>query len=134
METNFQLFDAESKFGKIQSSHFQGGGWGVLVETNFQLLLLSPNLLKSKVPISRGGGGGGWNQFPTFNAESKFAKKKKNFFGQKCAWEWFWSLSTKWFACMRTTKIGQLQGLIKNFSQGCASLYAVYFPEQNSCE
>ena len=25
------------------------------------------------------GGGGWWNQFSTFDAESKFAKKKKNF-------------------------------------------------------
>ena len=38
--------------------------------------MLSPNLLKSKIPISVGGGGGGgswWNQSPTFDAESKFA-------------------------------------------------------------
>ena len=53
----FSTFDAESKFAKIQSSHFQGGG-GLMV-TNFQLLLLSPNLLKSKVPISGGRGGEG---------------------------------------------------------------------------
>ena len=42
--------------------------------------MLSSNLLKSKIPILGGGGGEGWwNQFPTFNAESKFAKKKKFF-------------------------------------------------------
>ena len=95
----FPTFDAESKFAKIKSSHFQGGGGG-FVETNFQLLMLSPNLLKSKVPILEGGGGfvetnfqllmlspnllkskvpileGGvrGNQFPTFDAEFKFAK------------------------------------------------------------
>ena len=48
------------------------GGGGV--ETNFQLLMLSSNLLKSKIPMSSGGDGGegGWvgrNQFPTFDAE-----------------------------------------------------------------
>ena len=42
------------------------------MEMNFQLLLLSPNLLKSKVPILEGGVRG--NQFPTFVTESKFAK------------------------------------------------------------
>ena len=47
------------------------------METNFQLLLQSPNLLKSKVPIS---GGGWWNQFPTFDAESKFAKIQLSYF------------------------------------------------------
>ena len=63
----FPTFVAESKFAKIQ----RGGGDG----TNFQLLMLSPNLLKSKVPIFGGGGGGSrGNQFPTFVAESKFAK------------------------------------------------------------
>ena len=53
-----------------------GGGW--VGGTNFQLLMLSSNLLKSKIPISwgGGGGGGGWNQLSTFDAESKFAKKK----------------------------------------------------------
>ena len=40
------------------------------METNFQLLMLSPNLLKSKVPIFWGWGlGVGGNQFPTFDAE-----------------------------------------------------------------
>ena len=40
-------FDAEFKFGKIQNSHFQpGGGGGGLVD--FELLMLSPNLLKKK--------------------------------------------------------------------------------------
>ena len=55
----FPTFDAEFKFAKIQNSHVQGG-WGGdgLVETNFQLLMLSPNLLKSKIPMSVWGGGG----------------------------------------------------------------------------
>ena len=46
------------------------------METNFQLLMLSSNLLKSKIPMCRVGGGGGidGNQFPTFDAEFKFAK------------------------------------------------------------
>ena len=49
--------------------------------------MLSPNLLKSKVPIfggSGGGGGGGagvgGNQFPTFDAEFKFAKIQSSHF------------------------------------------------------
>ena len=43
--------------------------------TNFQLLMLSLNLLKSKIPMSMGGGGGcWWNQLSTFDAEFKFAK------------------------------------------------------------
>ena len=97
----FPTFDAESKFAKITNSHVQLGGGG-LVETNFQLLMLSPNLLKSQIPMSDWGwqwwkpisktfdgeskfakipnshvclgGGVGGNQFPTFDAESKFAK------------------------------------------------------------
>ena len=42
----FLTFDAEFKFAKIQNPHVQGGGGSV--ETNFQLLMLSPNLLKKK--------------------------------------------------------------------------------------
>ena len=41
--------DAKSKFAKIQSSHFQGGGKGRgFMEINFQLLMLNPNLLTKK--------------------------------------------------------------------------------------
>ena len=40
-------------------------------------LMPNSNLLKSKIPMSARGGGGGGNQFSTFDAESKFAKKKK---------------------------------------------------------
>ena len=50
----FPTFVAESKIAKIQSSLFFGGGG--LMKTNFQLLLLRPNLLKSKIPIFVGGG------------------------------------------------------------------------------
>ena len=41
----FPTFDAEFKFAKIQNSHVQWGVGGGLVETNFQLLMLSSNLL-----------------------------------------------------------------------------------------
>ena len=34
-----------------------GGGEGGVGGTNFQLLMLSPNLLKSKIPMSGGEGG-----------------------------------------------------------------------------
>ena len=60
--TNSPQTLSESKFAKIQISHFQGGGF---METSFQLLMLSPNLLKSKVSIWGGGGGGWWK--PIFN-------------------------------------------------------------------
>ena len=66
-------FDAEFKFAKIQNSYVWWGGGAS------RKLMLSSNLLKSKIPMS-GGAGGGWNQLSTFDAESKFAKKifKKN--------------------------------------------------------
>ena len=38
-------------------------GGGGAVETNFQLLMLSSNLLKSRIPMSGGGGGGGGTNF-----------------------------------------------------------------------
>ena len=45
------------------------------METNFQLLMLSSNFLKSNIPMLRVGGvGAHGNQFSTFNAEFKFAK------------------------------------------------------------
>ena len=49
----FTEFDAEFKFAKIRNSHFVGGGGEC-----FQLLMLSSNLLKSKIPILWGVGGG----------------------------------------------------------------------------
>ena len=77
----FPTFDAEFKFAKIQNSHVWSGGGGVggVVETNFQLLMLSSNLLKSKIPMSGGEGGFHGNQFLTFNAEFKFAKIKNSY-------------------------------------------------------
>ena len=50
-------FDAESKSAKTLNSLYKGGGGGLV--TNFQLLMPSPNLLKSQIPIWWGGGGGG---------------------------------------------------------------------------
>ena len=79
MKTNFQLLMLSPNLLKSQipMSGREGVGGGGLVKTNFQLLMLSPNLLKSQIAMSgrygRGGGFGG-NQFPTFDAESKFAK------------------------------------------------------------
>ena len=45
------------------------------METNFQLLMLSSNLLTSKIPMLMvGGWGGQWKPISTFDAEFKFAK------------------------------------------------------------
>ena len=55
----FPTFDAESRFAKIQNSNVRGEGGG-LVETNVQLLMLSSNLLKSKIPMCGGGWGVLW--------------------------------------------------------------------------
>ena len=52
METNFQLLLQSPNLINSKVPIFRR--WGVM-ETNFQLLLQSPNLLKSKVPISGGG-------------------------------------------------------------------------------
>ena len=54
-------FDAEFKFAEIQNSHLWGGGGS-------RNLMLSSNLLKSKIPICWGGG------VAEFDAEFKFAK------------------------------------------------------------
>ena len=62
---------------------FRVGGWvgvgvgGVgLVETNFQLWMLNSNLLKSQIPMFRVGGE---DQFPTLDAEFKFAKIQNSY-------------------------------------------------------
>ena len=57
-----------------------GGGRGV-AGTNYQLLMLSSNLLKSKTPMYGGGGRGWgwWNQLSTFDAEFKFAKIQNSY-------------------------------------------------------
>ena len=44
------------------------------METNFQLLMLSSNLLKSNIPMLRVGEGLEENKFPTLDPEFKFAK------------------------------------------------------------
>ena len=77
-------FDAEFKFAKSQNSHVEGEGG------HSHNLMLSSNLLKSKIPILRVGGS--WNLMPSsnllkskipmlrvgglteFDAEFKFAK------------------------------------------------------------
>ena len=58
-------FDAESKSATIPNSLYSGGrGGGV----HHQLLILSPNLLKSQIPyMVVGGGGGGEGLPPSFN-------------------------------------------------------------------
>ena len=53
--TQLPNFDAKSKSAKIQNPLY-GGGKGT--GPNFQLLLLSPNLLKSKILITVGWGVG----------------------------------------------------------------------------
>ena len=76
METNFQLLMLSPNLLKSKVPIFLGGGRG-FGGTNFQLLMLSSNLLKSKIPMSGGGGGEGWwSQLSTFDAEFKFTIKK----------------------------------------------------------
>ena len=48
--------------------------------------MLSSNLLKSKIPLSVGGGGGWWNQLLTFDAEFKFAKIQNSPVGELGGW------------------------------------------------
>ena len=63
------------------------------METNFQLLMLSSNLLKSKIPMLRVGGwvvGVGGNQFPTFDAEFKFAKIQNSHVEGGWVWGGWW--------------------------------------------
>ena len=56
----FAEFDVEFRFAKIQNSHLWGGGGGCSWN-----LMLSSDLLKSKIPICVGGGGG----FAEFDVE-----------------------------------------------------------------
>ena len=51
----FTEFDVEFKFAKIQNSYVEGGWVGGRGSRN---LMLSSNLLKSKIPMLRGGLGG----------------------------------------------------------------------------
>ena len=65
-EGGFAEFDAEFKHAKIQNSYIEGGG-------GLQNLMLSSNLLKSKIPMLRVGRWGGWGCFTEFEGEFKFA-------------------------------------------------------------
>ena len=76
-DSQLPTFDAESKSAKIPKSLY-GGGRGCMM-ANFQLLMLSPNLLKSQSPFMVGGVHDG--QLPTFDAESKSAKVPKSLYG-----------------------------------------------------
>ena len=67
----FVEFDAGFKFAKIQNSYVEGG-W---VGGGSQNLMLSSNLLKSKIPMLKVGGG-----FAEFDAEFKFAKIHNSYF------------------------------------------------------
>ena len=107
-------FDAEFKFAKIQNSHFIGG-WGggedfAKFDAEFKLLkfkipilwgggvgdwgglrnlMLSSNLLKSKIPILLGdrGAGGRWGRgFTEIDAEFKFAKIQNSHFMRGWGW------------------------------------------------
>ena len=97
METNFKKSTSNFQVQSFTEISILGVG---LMETNFQLLMLSSNLLKSKIPMLRagvvetnfqlfdaefkfpkiqhshveGGKGACENQFPTFYAQFKFAK------------------------------------------------------------
>ena len=53
----FPTFDAESKFAKIPNSHVQGQVGGGGGGNQFPTLMLSPNLLKAQISMSRVGGG-----------------------------------------------------------------------------
>ena len=74
-------FHAESKSAKIPKVPMhQGGGGGEgggCMTANFQLLVLSPNLLKSKSPFARWEGDLHDGQLPTLDAESKSANIPK---------------------------------------------------------
>ena len=75
-------FDTEFKFAKIQNSYVQWGGGQGVGRTNFQLLMLSSNLLKSKIPMSVGGGVS-WNLMLSSNLlKSKIAMLRVGWDGE----------------------------------------------------
>ena len=59
---------------KSKNSHVQGGGRAG--GTNFQLLILSSYLLKSKIPMSSWGGGVGGTNFQLLMLSSNLLKSK----------------------------------------------------------
>ena len=78
VRTQLPTFDAESKSAKIPKSQSpilveKGRGFG----SNFQLLMLSPNLLKSQNSIMMGLRGLDQTQIPAFNAGFKSDKIPK---------------------------------------------------------
>ena len=61
--TDFQLLMLSPNLLKTK---FPYAGWGGVRGTALQLLMLSPNLLKTKF-LYAGGGGGGWSEGQTSN-------------------------------------------------------------------
>ena len=74
MESNFQLLMLSPNLLKSKIPMSRGGG---LVETNFQILMLSSNSLESQIPMSSGveGGGLGGRRF----GGNQFPKVNLNF-------------------------------------------------------
>ena len=60
VETNFQLLMLSPNLLKSQIPMSRMGEGKWVVETSFQLLMLSPNLLKFPIPMSRVGWEGWW--------------------------------------------------------------------------
>ena len=77
MTANFQLLMLSPNLLKSQSPYAPSGEGGS-VTANFQLLMLSTNLLKSQSPYVAGEGGVHDGQLLTFDAESKSAKIPKS--------------------------------------------------------
>ena len=77
METNFQLLMPSSNLLKSKISMLRVGEWGE-GEGGNQFPTFDAEFKFAKIQNSHveGGGGRGWNQFPTFDAESKFSKNK----------------------------------------------------------
>ena len=84
--TNFQLLMLSPYLLKSQIPFMVWGLGGGVLGTNFQLLVLGPNLLKSQIPFTIGWGGGGGNQLPAFEAELKSAKVPNSLYGGGGGW------------------------------------------------
>ena len=79
--SNFQLLMPSPNLLKSQSRIMVGGGGGGALVSYFQFLMLSTNMLKSQSPII-GGGGSVQIQIPTFDAKSKSAKIPKSHYSK----------------------------------------------------